>query len=125
METLTRHSGAMRSIEPGISRFQVRSFGPPRNDNTTSPQIRRRLRRKRREWPARGRRLAPGTGVAAGDHPVNDAGDDARAGHDFEMAPYDAFELKRVVMEVIETEIAGEPDEAATERIGQRAADVE
>src|SRR5579871_629169 len=27
-----RHSGAMRSIEPGISRFRVRSFGPSRND---------------------------------------------------------------------------------------------
>ena len=27
-----RHSGAMRSIEPGISRFRVRCFAPPRND---------------------------------------------------------------------------------------------
>ena len=27
-----RHSGAMRSIGPGISRFRVRSFGPSRND---------------------------------------------------------------------------------------------
>src|SRR5512140_2816781 len=27
-----RHSGAMRSIEPGISRFRVWSFGPSRND---------------------------------------------------------------------------------------------
>ena len=26
------HSGAMRSIEPGISRFRVWSFGPSRND---------------------------------------------------------------------------------------------
>src|SRR5215207_6664313 len=29
-----RHSGAMRSIEPGISRFQVWSFGPSRNDGS-------------------------------------------------------------------------------------------
>jgi hypothetical protein len=28
-----RHSGAMRSIEPGISRFRVWSFGPSRNDS--------------------------------------------------------------------------------------------
>src|SRR5581483_10798121 len=27
------HSGAMRSIEPGISRFRVRSCGPSRNDD--------------------------------------------------------------------------------------------
>src|ERR1700731_2729537 len=27
-----RHSGAMRSIEPGISRFRVRIFDAPRND---------------------------------------------------------------------------------------------
>src|SRR5438132_14361518 len=29
---LLRQSGAMRSIEPGISRFRVWSFGPSRND---------------------------------------------------------------------------------------------
>ena len=28
-----RHSGAMRSIEPGISRFRIWSFGPARNDS--------------------------------------------------------------------------------------------
>ncbi|QOZ43501.1 hypothetical protein XH89_08460 [Bradyrhizobium sp. CCBAU 53340] len=28
-----RHFGAMRSIEPGIWRFRVRSCGPPRNDS--------------------------------------------------------------------------------------------
>jgi hypothetical protein len=28
-----RHSGAMRSIEPGISRFRVRIFDAPRNDD--------------------------------------------------------------------------------------------
>src|SRR6202047_3127413 len=28
-----RHSGAMQSIEPGISRFRVWSFGPSRNDD--------------------------------------------------------------------------------------------
>jgi len=27
-----RHSGAVRSTEPGISRFRVWSFGPSRND---------------------------------------------------------------------------------------------
>jgi hypothetical protein len=30
---MIRHSGAMRSIEPGISRFRVWSFGPSRNDD--------------------------------------------------------------------------------------------
>src|SRR3954452_20402754 len=29
----------MRSIEPGISRFRVWSFGPSRNDDTSSSQI--------------------------------------------------------------------------------------
>src|SRR5882724_9687139 len=31
-QSILRHSGAMRSIEPGISRFRVWSFGPSRND---------------------------------------------------------------------------------------------
>nr|WP_249151114.1 hypothetical protein [Bradyrhizobium sp. JYMT SZCCT0180] len=31
-EHLLRHSGAMQSIEPGISRFRVWSCGPSRND---------------------------------------------------------------------------------------------
>src|ERR1700737_3632050 len=31
------HSGAMRSIEPGISRFRVWSFGPSRNDVNLKP----------------------------------------------------------------------------------------
>ena len=33
---LFRHSGAMQSIEPGISRFRVRLFEAPRNDVSTS-----------------------------------------------------------------------------------------
>jgi NAD(P)-dependent dehydrogenase (short-subunit alcohol dehydrogenase family) len=33
-----RHSGAMRSIEPGISRFRVWSFGPSRNDAISQPR---------------------------------------------------------------------------------------
>jgi hypothetical protein len=32
----SRHSGAMRSIEPGISRFRVWSFGPSRNDKASA-----------------------------------------------------------------------------------------
>ncbi len=32
---VNRHSGAMRSIEPGISRFRVRIFDAPRNDRYT------------------------------------------------------------------------------------------
>src|SRR6266851_2674106 len=35
--TQTSHSGAMRSIEPGISRFRVWSFGPSRNDDNGEP----------------------------------------------------------------------------------------
>ena len=31
-QSIRRHSGAMRSIEPGISRFRVWSCGPSRND---------------------------------------------------------------------------------------------
>src|SRR5262245_20553978 len=34
-----RHSGAMRSIEPGISRFRVWSFGPSRNDGGESRAV--------------------------------------------------------------------------------------
>src|SRR5690348_3136210 len=33
-----RHSGAMRSIEPGISRFRVWSFGPSRNDELNNKE---------------------------------------------------------------------------------------
>jgi hypothetical protein len=33
--TVSGHSGAMRSIEPGISRFRVWSFGPSRNDGVS------------------------------------------------------------------------------------------
>src|SRR5215204_1408626 len=33
---LCRHSGASRSDEPGISRFRVRLFEPPRNDDKSS-----------------------------------------------------------------------------------------
>src|ERR1700694_4957247 len=32
-----RHSGERRSLEPGISRFRVWSFGPSRNDSGCSP----------------------------------------------------------------------------------------
>ena len=34
-----RHSGAMRSIEPGISRFRVRAYRAPRNDVTGRTDI--------------------------------------------------------------------------------------
>ncbi len=33
------HPGAMRSIEPGISRFRVRLFEPPRNDAPKRPRL--------------------------------------------------------------------------------------
>ena len=36
----SRHSGAMRSIEPGISRFRVWPFGPSRNDVATNSRRR-------------------------------------------------------------------------------------
>src|SRR6478672_11692919 len=36
----SRHSGAMQSIEPGISRFRVRVFDPPRNDGERFSNIR-------------------------------------------------------------------------------------
>src|SRR5579883_1720510 len=36
---LHRHSGAVRSTEPGISRFRVRSVGPPRNDSGENGEI--------------------------------------------------------------------------------------
>src|SRR5437879_2623927 len=39
-EFLGRHSGAMRSIEPGISRFRVWSFGPSRNDRALLSRLR-------------------------------------------------------------------------------------
>src|SRR5215204_5104461 len=37
---ILRHSGAMRSIEPGISRFRVWSFGPSRNDEISDRRVR-------------------------------------------------------------------------------------
>src|SRR5450759_4809107 len=49
------HSGAMRSIEPGISRFRVWSFGPSRNDGALDcfvASLVRATRLKIRAWPA-------------------------------------------------------------------------
>jgi hypothetical protein len=37
--SIHRHSGAMQSIEPGISRFRVRVFDAPRNDSTEQTHI--------------------------------------------------------------------------------------
>ena len=39
-----RHSGAMQSIEPGISRFRVRVFDAPRNDRERLSDIRKTRR---------------------------------------------------------------------------------
>src|SRR5580692_8004955 len=94
----------------------------PRNDEAL--QRRRRLRRQRRRWPQRARRLAPGAGVAARDHPVNDARNDSGPGHDFEMPPDDAVETQRRGVERNQTEIAGESNKTAADRVGQRAPDV-
>jgi hypothetical protein len=47
--TVSGHSGAMRSIEPGISRFRVWSFGPSRNDGVS---IERRIASQSRECGA-------------------------------------------------------------------------
>src|SRR4029453_5829398 len=44
-----RHSGAMRSIEPGISRFRVWCFAPSRNDEVEVLRLRRLLRERRLE----------------------------------------------------------------------------
>src|SRR3954454_24251285 len=63
--------------------------------------------------------------MAAGDQPVDDTGDDTRAGHDLEMAAHDAFELQGVGVKGNEAEIAGEPHDASAHGIGERAADVE
>src|SRR3984885_11312215 len=43
MTVVDCHSGAMRSIEPGISRFRVWSFGPSRNDDGdfSTPRLQR------------------------------------------------------------------------------------
>ena len=90
-----------------------------------SSRLRPGLRRQRRRRWQRPRRLAPGAGVAARDHPVDHAGDDARAGHDFEMTADDAVELHGRGIERNQPEIAGEPDQAAADRIGQHPPDVE
>src|SRR3954470_22697611 len=90
-----------------------------------SARIRPRIRRQRRRRLARQRRIAPGAGIAAGDQPVDDAGDDARAGHDLQMPPHDAFELQRVGMKRDQAKIAGKPHDASAHGIGERAADVE
>ncbi|CAN0499577.1 unnamed protein product, partial [Phaeothamnion confervicola] len=55
-----RHSGAVQSTEPGISRFRVWSYGPSRNDRcavTSSPRFRGSiLRHPDGSAPAAGRR---------------------------------------------------------------------
>jgi hypothetical protein len=55
--SIHRHSGAMRSIEPGISRFRVWSFGPSRNDSgyviaSVAKQFICRVKKEKREWIA-------------------------------------------------------------------------
>src|ERR1700755_2383132 len=80
---------------------------------------RQRWRRLERAW-----RLAPGAGIAAGDQPVDEAGDDPRAGHDFEMPADDALEAHRLGVERDQAKIAGETDQTATDRVSEHAADV-
>src|ERR1700755_2443146 len=80
--------------------------------------LRAGLRRQRRRRLQRARWLPPGAGIAARDHPVDHARDDARAGHDFEMPPDDAFEVQRRRIKRNQAEITGEPDHAAADCIG-------
>src|SRR6266404_8847960 len=82
------------------------------------------MRRQGWRQPRRGRWFAPGAGIAARDHPVDEASDDSRTGHDFEMAPDDAIEAKRCGVERDQAEIARQTDRAAADRVGQRAPDV-
>src|SRR6186713_3370265 len=94
-------------------RFMARGLAEAEGDGNpgigrASPSVRPRIQRQRRGRIARGRRIAPGARVAAGDQPVDESGDDARAGHNLEMTAHDAFELQRVRMKGNEAEIAGE-----------------
>src|SRR6266851_4955881 len=82
------------------------------------------MRRQGWRQPRRGRWFAPSAGTAARDHPVDEARDDSRAGHDFEMAPDDAIEAKRCGIKRDQAEIARQTDQAAADRIGQRASDI-
>src|SRR3954447_276211 len=66
----------------------------------------------------------PGSGIAPRDHPINESADDSRAGHDFKMTADDAIEAKRGRIERNQPEVAGKPDDAATDGVGQGAPDV-
>jgi hypothetical protein len=61
--------------------------------------------------------LPPGSSIAASDHPVNEACDNARARHDLQMPPHNAVEAHGVGVERDEAEIAGKPDATAAYRI--------
>src|SRR5439155_19647730 len=82
------------------------------------------MRRQRRQLWRRARWLAPGAGVTAHDHPVDETGDDTRTGHDFEMTADNDIEAKRCGIERHKAEIAGEIDHAAAARVGQCVPDV-
>ncbi len=119
-----RFSGAAEGMETATVFRTARrpTISDSRPGPSDHPGMRRNYRASGRDCDGNGgggaRAVdAPGAGVAAGDQPVDHAGDDAGAGHDLQMAPHDAFELERVGVKGNEAEIAGEPDEAAANGI--------
>src|SRR5438477_487231 len=68
--------------------------------------------------------IAPYRAIAASDHPIDEAGDDPGAGHDFEMTPDDAIEAKCRGVEWHQPEITGKTYQPAADRVGQRTPDV-
>src|SRR5436305_6227536 len=101
-EALTLPAGGVRRVGKGaLAPCPPPSIPAHRCMVGTSPDALRPL-----ALPTLRFRRAPCAGVAACDQPVDDAGDDARAGHDFEMTPHDAVETERGGVERHHAEIA-------------------
>src|SRR5581483_5731199 len=70
-------------------------------------------------------RLAPFAGVAAGNQPVDEAGHDARSGHDLDFAAHAVDHGHGIGIEPRYTEIAERAEDGTAGGINQRAADIQ
>src|SRR6185312_1437046 len=105
--------------------FMARDLAERAMHGKGASQRRARSRGQRRRGLRPARRFAPGPRGAACDRPVDEAGDNARARHDFEVAVDDAVELPGFGIERHEAEIAGGSHHGAADGVGQHAADRE
>src|ERR1700722_4305459 len=124
-QTTNVKASAMQRPDRFMARGLAEAFHDGKASIRTCSRRPRRIRRQRRWWPQRTRRFAPGAGIAARDHPVDETCDNPGAGHDFEVPPDDAVEAKRCRIERHKAEIADKTDHTTADGVGQHAPDVE